>query len=349
MFDYTEHIDYLSLLEAIKTRIHNAQYEAMKAVNKAHILLNWDIGRMILEKQEQLGWGKSVVTQMSKDIQFAFPGIAGYSPDNLWRMRKFYLKYKDDAKLAPLVQEISWSHNIVIMEKCKDDLERQFYIHMTKKFGWTKDVLIHQVENKSHAKYLLNQTNFDQALPEKYQHQGILAIKDEYQFSFLELSNEHAEHELELAIVRNIRSFLMEMGGYFSFIANQYRIEIEGREYFIDLLLFHRKLRCLVAIELKIGEFTPEMTGKMQFYLRVLNDTVKEMDENPAVGIIICKSKNRTIVEYALRDSSNPIGVATYTVGTELPDKWKKLLPSPAQLEKHFALIEALDNNKNLP
>jgi predicted nuclease of restriction endonuclease-like (RecB) superfamily len=346
MLDYKEHNDYLSLLEAIKARIQHAQYEALKVVNRAHILLNWDIGKMILEKQEQLGWGKSVVTQMSKDIQVEFPGIRGYSPDNLWRMRKFYLMYKDNEKLAPLVQEISWSHNIVVMEKCNDDLERQFYIHMAQKFGWTKDVLIHQIDNKSYAKYLLNQTNFDQTLPKKYQGQGILAIKDEYQFSFLELSNEHAEYELELAIVKNIRSFLMEMGGYFSFIANQYRLEIEDKEYFIDLLLFHRKLRCLVAIDLKIGEFTPEMAGKMQFYLSVLNDKVKEEDENPAIGIIICKSKNRTIVEYALRDSSKPIGVATYTIGTELPDKWKKLLPSPAQLEKHFALLEAIDNNK---
>ncbi|MCC5945238.1 MAG: DUF1016 family protein [Bernardetiaceae bacterium] len=342
MPNLSQNTDYQAFITEVKSRIRSAQYEAMKKVNQAHIQLNWDLGKMIVQKQSEKGWGKSVVEQIAKDLQAEFVGIKGFSSRNLWRMRQFYETYYQSTILPPLVAEIGWTHNVVIMEKCKTDQQREFYILMTKKFGWTKDVLIHQIANKSYEKYLSNQHNFDKTLPEKYQHQAILALKDEYQFDFLELADQHSEFELEQKIVHNIRKFLAEMGGYFSFIANQYRIEIDDKEYFIDLLLFHRKLRCLVAIELKIGDFTPEMAGKMQFYLNILNDTVREADENPSIGIIICRAKNKTIVEYALKDSSKPIGVATYTVGTELPEKWQAFLPSPEQLKKHFLLIENL-------
>ncbi|KOY84547.1 hypothetical protein AD998_20355 [bacterium 336/3] len=337
-----QNTDYENFLGEVKNRIHQAQYEAFKAVNKELIQLYWDLGQMIVEKQSQSEWGKSVVEQIAKDLQTEFPKLSGFSVGNLWRMRNFYISYSAHEKLAPLVREIGWSHNVVIMEKCKDDLQKEFYLLMTKKFGWTKNVLIHQIENKTYEKYLLNQQNFEQAYPEKYKNQAILALKDEYQFDFLELSQEHSEYELEMTLIKNIRAFLTEMGGYFSFIGSQYKLEVGGNEYFIDLLLFHRKLKCLVAIELKIGDFTPEMVGKMQFYLSVLNDTVKEEGENDAIGIIICKSKNRTIVEYALKDTTKPIGVATYTIDTNLPEELKQFLPSPKQLEKHLKLIETL-------
>lgn len=332
--------DYTSFISDLKKRIHTAQYEAMKAVNKEHIQLCWDIGKGLFEKQQTLNWGKSVIEQVADDIQLAFPGIRGFSARNLWLMKQFYETYQENEFLQPMVAEISWSHNVVVFQKCKADLERQFYIKMTKQFGWTKNVLIHQIDNKTYEKHLLNQTNFDQTLPDKYRHQAILAVKDEYQFDFLELSDKHAERELENEIIHNIRPFLMEMGGYFSFIGNQYRIVVEEQEYFIDLLLFHRRLKCLVAIELKIGEFIPEMAGKMQFYLSILNDKVREPDENPSIGIIICRSKSRTIVEYALKDSSQPIGVATYNIQTKLPEKWKDLLPSPEQIKKHFGFLK---------
>jgi len=203
---------YSGFLVDIKQRIRDAQYLALKAVNKEQIQLNWDLGKMIVEKQEQLGWGKSVVEQLSKDLQDEFPEMDGLSKDNLWRMRKFYLNYRNLEKLAPLVQEIGWSHNIIIMEKCKDALEREFYIRMTKKFGWTKDVLIHQIEGNSYALYLTNQTNFENALPEKYKNQAILAIKDEYQFDFLDLKDKHSEKELETALISKIRNFLIGNG-----------------------------------------------------------------------------------------------------------------------------------------
>ena len=332
--------NYKNFLADIKERIYKAQYEALKQVNKQLIELYWDIGKMIVERQNEYGWGKSIVQNLAKDLQKEFPGIKGFSIDNFWRMRKFYLRYRANEKLAPLVQVISWSKNIVIMEKCKDNLEREFYIKMTKKFGWTKNVLIHQIENKSYEKFLLNQTNFDKTLPEKYKHQAKLAVKDEYTFDFLELGEEHSEKELEILIINNIRKFLTEMGGYFAFIGNQFRIEIDGEEFFVDLLLYHRKLKSLVAIELKIGKFKPEYAGKIQFYLSVLNDKVKLEDENSSIGIIICKDKNRTIVEYALKDVNKPIGVSTYTITSKLSEYMSKYLPTPEEIAEKLTIFE---------
>jgi predicted nuclease of restriction endonuclease-like (RecB) superfamily len=181
---------YKTFLADIKQRIHDAQYAAMKAVNTEAIQLNWDIGRMIVEKQEQFGWGKSIVEQVSKDLQEEFPGQSGWSIQNLWYMRQFYLEYRDKPNLQPLVGEIGWTHNVLIMSKCKDDLEREFYFRMTRKYGWTKNVLIHQIEGNSYTLYLTNQTNFEQTLPEKYRNQAILALKDEYQFDFLNLADQ---------------------------------------------------------------------------------------------------------------------------------------------------------------
>ena len=179
------------------------------------------------------------------------------------------------------------------MSKCKDNQERRFYIMSTKKFGWSKNVLINQIENKTYEKYLLGQTNFDTTLPDNIKNQAALAVKDEYTFDFIDLANEHTERQLELALVNNVRSFLLEMGSQFTFIGNQFKIQIEDKEYFIDLLLYHRELQCLVAVELKVGEFQPEYKGKMEFYLSLLNDKVRLPHENDAVGIIICKEKNR--------------------------------------------------------
>ncbi len=329
--------EYKKFLKSIKERIYRAQYAALKKVNKELIALYIDIGKEIVKKQESHNWGKSIVENLSHDLQKEFPGIKGFSPQNLWYMRQFYLEYKENKNLQPLVGEISWTKNVIIMSKCKDNLEREFYIKMTKKFGWTKNVLIHQIENQSYEKYLLNQTNFDKALPEKYKHQAKLAVKDEYTLDFLELGEEHSERELEIEILNNIRKFLIEMGGYFAFIGNQYRIEVEGEEFFLDLLLYHRKLQCLVAVELKIGKFKPAYAGQMQFYLSALDDKVKLEEENPSIGIIICKSKIKTVVEYALKDVNKPIGVATYKIIKELPKEIKKYLPSPKEIEKRLS------------
>lgn len=324
--------NYGKLLSEVKERIHRAQYEALKSVNKELIALYWDIGKIVVEKQEKHGWGKSIVENLSKDLQMEFPGMKGFSAQNLWYMRQFYLEYRGNAKLQPLVGEISWAKHLVIMGRCKNMLEREFYIRMTRKFGWTKNVLALQIENQAYEKTLLNQTNFNKALPDKIRLQAKLAVKDEYTFDFLELGEDHNEFELERGLLTKINRFLVEMGGVFAFMGNQFRIEIEGNEFFIDILLYHRHLKCLVAIELKVGKFIPEYAGKMQFYLAVLDDLVKIRGENPSIGIILCQDKNRTIVEYTLRDTRRPIGVATYKLMKKLPKELEKELPSPEQI-----------------
>ena len=316
----------LQFIAEVKDKVRQAQYEALKAVNVQLINLYWDLGKAISEKQA-MGWGKAIVPTLSQELQKEFPKMSGFSSTNLWYMVQFYNEYQGDTNLQPMVGEISWAKHLIILSKCKDSQQRQFYILATKKFGWTKDVLIHQVENKTYEKYLLNQTNFDAVLPEKIKNQAYLAVKDHYTFDFLELSNEHSEYELEQALIKNIRQFLLELGHDFTFVGNQYKLNVEGNEYKIDLLLFHRRLQCLVAIDLKIGEFAPEHKGKMEFYLAVLNDTVKLPHENPAIGIIICKSKKRTVVEYSLKTTNLPIGVATYNTASTLPESYKNLLP----------------------
>ena len=305
------------------------------------IQLYWDIGKRLSEKQKESGWGKSVVETLSKDLYQEFPGMQGFGARNIWYMQQFYNEYQGNSILQPLVAEISWSKHVVIMTKCKDVQERQFYILSTKKYGWTKDVLIHKIEGQSFEKYLLGQHNFEGALPEHIKDQAILAVKDDYTFDFLGLEAEHSEFELEQALIKNIRSFLTEFGTDFTFMGNQYRIEIDGEEYIIDLLLYHRKLQCIVAVELKIGKFLPEYKGKMEFYLNILNDKVKLPHENPTIGIIVCKSKKRTIVEYALKDSTLPIGVATYSLTTRLPNSYRELLPEAKEIAEK---LETLTN-----
>ena len=291
----------------------------------------WELGKDISEKQK-LGWGKAIVPTLSKELRNEFPTMTGFSTTNIWYMVQFYNEYHNDQNLQPLVGEISWTKHIIILSKCKDPQERLFYTITTKKFGWTKDVLIHQVENKTYQKYLLNQTNFDDVLTDKIKNQAYLAVKDHYNFGFLEMENEHSEYELEQALIKNIKDFLLELGADFSFIGNQYKIYVGEKEYKIDLLLFHRKLQSLIAIELKIGEFEPEYKGKMEFYLSVLNDTVKLPHENSAIGIIICKNKDRTVVEYSLKTSNLPIGVATYATVKQLPEAYKALLPATEEI-----------------
>src|ERR1700722_5043185 len=324
--------EYRLFLTEIKRRVYEAQYQAMRKVNKELVNLYWYIGESIVTRQKCFKWGKAVVETLSVDLQSEFPGVSGFSVQNLWYMRKFYIEYQGDEKLQPLVGEIGWSHNLVIMDKCKDKLGREFYIKIVIKYGWTKNILIHHVEGKSYERFLLGQTNFDQAVPEEFKQQAKLAVRDEYNFEFLEISDEHAEKELEAAIMKNMRRFLQEMGGDFTFVGNQYRLQSGEENYYIDILLYHRRLKSLIAIELKAGKFKPAYAGQMNFYLAVLNDQIKTEEENLSIGIIVCKEKDRTTVEYALKVSNNPIGVASYKVTPSLPKNMKNYLPSPAEI-----------------
>ncbi len=222
--------DYAVLLAEVKERVCSAQYEALKAVNKELVALYWDIGKLIAERQNREGWGKSVVERLANDLQNEFPGVKGFSNQNLWYMRQFYLEYHDNEKLQPLVGEISWSKNLIIMARSKDPLEREFYIRMTRKFGWSKNVLIHQIENQSYEKSLLGQTNFDKTLTPGQRAQAKLAVKDEYTFDFLEMGEEHSERELERALIARIENFLRAMGGLFAFVGSQFRLAVDNKE-----------------------------------------------------------------------------------------------------------------------
>jgi predicted nuclease of restriction endonuclease-like (RecB) superfamily len=332
--------DYAALLAEVKERVRAAQYAALRAVNKELVTLYWDIGRLITSRQADAAHGAAIAEQLAAVLRQEYPGVSGYSRRNVFYMREFYLAYRDSPKVQPLVAQIGWTQNLIILQRCKVPLEREFYIRMTKKFGWTKNVLIHQVENQSYEKTLLGQTNFDRAVTPVIRAQAKLAVRDEYTFDFLELGDEHSERELERALIARIEHFLRAMGGLFAFVGSQFRLEVDGEEFFIDLLLFHRRLKSLVAIELKIGKFQPEFVGKMQFYLTALDRQVREADENPSIGIILCKEKNRTVVEYALYDARKPIGVATYRTVKRLPKELKGMLPAPEEIAK---LLEATE------
>ncbi len=336
-----EKIDgYGKFLSEIKDRIQEAQVSALKAVNRQLVSLYWNLGKEIVEKQTQESWGDSVIEKLAIDLQNAFPGIKGFSKRNLWNMRDLYVSYSTNEKLQPLVAEISWTHNIYILSTCKNLLEREFYIRMVRKYGWSKNSLINHISNQTYERTLLGQTNFEVTLPEEIKNKARLVVKDEYTFDFLELGGDFLERQLENGLVAKVDDFLREMGGVFAFVGRQYRLEVADKEYFIDILLYHRNLKCLVAIELKIGEFVPEHIGKMQFYLAALDDYVRMPDENPSIGIILCKTKSRTTVEYALKQSSSPIGIASYDTVKKLPKELKDQLPTAEQIEILIGHIE---------
>jgi predicted nuclease of restriction endonuclease-like (RecB) superfamily len=323
---------YKKVFESIVTKIKAAQTRAMISVNQELIEVYRDIGKAIFEQQKKAEWGDSVVEQLAIDLQKSFPGMKGFSPRNLWRMSDFYQTYRESKKLTTLSSEISWSHNLAILTHCQDPLEREFYMKMIKRNSWSYRVLLNQIDNKNYEKTMMSQTNFDKNLPEKMRSEAKLAVKDDYAFDFLELGDQHTEYELERALVKNIEHFLKEVGSIYTFMGSQYLLVVDGKEFFIDILLFNRKLKSLVAIELKIGEFIPEYIGKMQFYLSILNDKVRLEDENPSIGIILCKEKNRTIVEYSLKETNKPINVASYKTMNKLPKELKGKLPSPDQI-----------------
>lgn len=320
---------YSEFLDEVKEHIRSSQYRALRTVNKELVVLYWDIGRLIVDRQEREGWGRSIVVQLAADLRNEFPKVKGFSRRNVFYMREFFLTYCTTPKVQPLVAQIGWSHNLIILQRCKDMSEREFYIINAKKFGWTKNVLKHQIENQSYEKTFLGQSIFHRATSSEHELQEKLAIRDSYTFDFLELGEEHSERDLERALLTRIEDFLREMGGSFAFMGSQFRLQVGNKECFVDLVLFHRHLRCLVAIELKVGEFKPEYVGKMQFYLTALNRLVREDYENPSIGIILCKEKDRTMVEYALHDSGAPIGVATYRIVKHLPKDLEEYLPGP--------------------
>jgi predicted nuclease of restriction endonuclease-like (RecB) superfamily len=331
--------DYKSFLEEIKSRIQSARASVARRINKELIKLYWDIGNTIVDRQKKYGWGKSVIEKLAEDLKLEFENTEGFSSRNLWYMRCFYLEYKTEPILQQLVAEIPWGHNILIFTKVKDGKAREYYLKSAAKFGWSRNVLLNQIRANAYkmAKSILKQHNFPKTLPVHLAEQADESLKSVYNLDFLGITKPVLERELEKRLIERVKHFILELGYGFTFIGNQYHLALGKNEYYVDLLFFNRRLKCLIAIELKTGRFEPEYAGKMDFYLRLLNEQVKLKDENPSIGIILCAEKDNIVVEYALRSAKHPIGVAEYRLTKKLPKKLKKALPTPEQLKKQIA------------
>ena len=329
-----EDVHFRKFVQEVKEKIQTAQQRTLQGVNQEIIALYAEIGRLIIERQAQFGWGKGIVESLAKELQTEFDGLKCFNARNLWHMRNFYLAYKDNQILQTLSAELPWSHNVLIFQRCKDDFAREFYIKSTICHAWSYRVLENHIENQSFENAMLSQNNFKETLPQSLAKKASLILKDEYTFDFLALNDAHSERDLERALIAKIRDFLTQMGSDYAFIGTQYKLEVDGQDFFIDLLLYHRRLKSLIALELKIGDFKPEYAGKMNFYLSALNEQVKLEDENESIGIIVCKSKSQTIVEYALKNMAHPIGVSTYTLTKKLPKALSKLLPTPKEISQ---------------
>jgi predicted nuclease of restriction endonuclease-like (RecB) superfamily len=341
---------YLQLLDEAKQKVTSTRIQIAKAASRGQFELYWWFGESIVTAQTKFGWGKSVVEQLAKDLRKAFPETThGFSTRNLWYMRNIYLEYKDLPILQQVVAEIPWGQNVVILDKIKDTNARQYYLEMTRQQGWTRSTLIMQIQSQAHERHLLSpkQHNFTQALPQHLAEQANNTMKDVYMFDTLGLTPPVLEAEIESRMVAKIKNVMLELGYGFAFMGNQYRIQAKSREYFIDLLFYNRRLQCLVALELKKGKFEPEYAGKMNFYLNLLDDFIREPHENPSIGIILCSERDSFEVEYALRSTKNPVGVAEFRLAKTLPKELLDKLPNPKELEAELRRgLDAHDMNE---
>lgn len=320
--------NYEQLLSDLKMRIQTAQVKAALAVNTELVLLYWQIGQDILMRQQQAGWGKGVIGRLSKDLQREFPEIKGFSPRNLGYMKAFAAAWPDEQFLHQLGAKIPWKHNCILLDKVKDPEARLWYIQQTIQNGWSRNVLVLQIESDLYTRQGGAITNFERTLPQPQSDLAQQLIKDPYNFDFLTLSNAAHERELEAALVTHMRDFLLELGVGFAFMGSQYPLSVDGKEYRLDLLFYHTHLRCYVVIDLKMGEFEPEFTGKMNFYVSAVDDMLRRGDDQPTIGLVLCKSKQKTTAEYALRNLNTPIAVSTHQMKAALSAS----LPTPEQL-----------------
>lgn len=347
--------NYLSFVHEIKNRIESARISAARLLNHESLLLYWDIGRSIVEKQKKLGWGDSIVETLSKDLRNELPAATGFSPDNLWRMRQLFIEYSSSEFLEQLVPEmdlktskatileqavpellcgVPWGHHVEILKKVKEPAARIYYLRETVQFGWSRNVLLNQIKACAYRRARLEKKthNFPAVLQEYLAEQADEALKSSYNLEFLGIRREVKELELEERLINRLRDFILELGYGFCFIGRQYRLAVGRKEYFIDLLFYHRFLKSLVAIELKVGAFEPEYAGKMDFYLNILNKYEKAPGDNPPIGIILCAEKDDMVVEFSLESKKNPIGVAEYHLTKKLPREMKGILPSEREL-----------------
>lgn len=327
--------EYLSIIENIKHEINAAQYRAAVHVNADMLLLYYDIGCVINEHKT---WGSKFIDNLAADIRLAFPKSKGYSVRNLKYMAKFAETYAEREFVQQVVAQIPWGHNIVILDKVNNLEERKWYIKKSAQNGWSRNVLVHQIESNLYQRQVLAEkvSNFENRLPSPQSELAVQTMKDPYVFDFIAFNEDMLERDIEQALVRDVTRLLLELGTGFAFLGNQYHLNVGGEDFYIDLLFYNINLRCYVVIELKTGDFKPEYAGKLNFYLSAVDGILKKEQDNPSIGLLLCKSKNNVVAEYSLKDMSKPIGVSEYKITSSLPDNLEKQLPSIEDIQKRI-------------
>lgn len=333
---------YENFVEELKGRIRSAQVRAALSVNRELVLLYWNIGREILNRQKQEGWGAKIIDRLSVDLANAFPGIRGFGARNLKYMRAFAEAYPDEEFVQQVVAQLPWGHQVRILDAVKDPSQREWYIRQSFENGWSRNVLVHQIESRLFERQGNALTNFHRTLPQPQSDLAQELIKDPYHFDFLTLGPDLLERDLERSLIEHIRDFLLELGKGFAFVGSQFHLEVAGQDYYLDLLFYHVRLHCYVVIDLKIEEFKPEFAGKMNFYLSAVDDLLRQPQDQPTLGIILCKERERLVVEYTLRDLAKPMGVAQYRLTEALPEQLRAELPTNDELVKELPLLELL-------
>ena len=330
--------EYVNFVEEVKRRFQSSQIKASIQVNSTLLEFYWYLGGEIVEKQKEFKWGSDFLTQLSKDLSKTFSNIKGFSKSNLQYIRRWHLFYSEEKveQVVPQLVQIPWGHNLVIISKCKTIEEALFYVQKTVENGYSRAVLVHQIEGGLFQRNGKAITNFEAKLPPMQSDLARESLKDPYCFDFLTLSERYNEKELEDALIENVTSLLLEMGSGFAFVGRQYKVDVDNEEYFIDLLFYHLKLYCYVVVELKVVDFKPEFIGKLNFYTSVIDDRLKGEKDNPTIGLLICKSKKRTVVEYALRGIEKPLGVSEYRLTNMLPEHFKSSLPPIEEIENEL-------------
>jgi len=329
--------DYADWLVELKVRIHTAQQRAALAVNRELVLLYWQIGRDILDRQGREGWGSKVIERLAQDLRIAFPEMKGFSPRNLKYMRAFAEAWPDSEFVQGVLAQLPWYHQLALLDKLASEETRRWYAAKAIENNWSRNVLVMQIESGLRERSGTAVTNFPTTLPKPQSDLARETLKDPYRFDFLGLTEAAHERDIESALVQHITRFLIELGAGFAYVGKQVHLEVGGEDFFIDLLFYHLRLRCYVVVELKAGEFQPEHAGKLSFYLSAVDAHMKTEQDNPTIGLLLCKSKNRVIAEYSLRDSNKPIGVAEYQLLHALPADLEDKLPSIEAIERELA------------
>lgn len=328
--------EYLDLVQNIKQEIQHAQYKAALSVNKELIGLYYNIGQLINEHKT---WGSKFIENLAADIKLSFPDAKGYSVRNLKYMAKFALRFPDFEIVQAALAQITWYHHIALMDKVKTADEHLWYADQVSKNGWSRNVLVHQIESGLYARQVIANkiSNFENRLASPQSELAVQTMKDPYIFDFIPFKEDMVERDIENALVKDVTKLLLELGTGFAFLGNQYHLNVGGDDFYIDLLFYNLNLRCYVVIELKTGEFKPEYAGQLNFYLSAVDGILKKDGDNPSIGLLLCKSKNDLVAEYALKDMSKPIGVSEYKVTSSLPEDLSKQLPSIEDIQKRIS------------